>query len=1463
MLYYEHGGGNNCIIGGYVYRGNKYPSLEGKYIFGDYGGRNIWSVNLDGSEQTLLYTLGDRFPTFAQDAEGEIYIGKMGTASLLQLTTVEEPEIPDGFYYLRSRHSGKVMQVEAQSTANGGDVEQWTQENTPHQQWFIEKLADGNYRIKNENSGLYMEASAFGTNNGTNAQQWTWTGTNSQRWTIEKGDEEYFFIRNLHNNLYADVAAYSTTNGGTIHLWSLHGGPNQQWELIPVDGPAITPPKFLSETGVFSDLANLVPAQGVIPYTVNSSLWSDGSEKMRWVAVPNDGVFDLLSEKITLDRLGEWDFDHRGEWEFPVGTVFIKHFEIALNENNPGQRKKLETRFIVLRGNNNFYGVTYKWNPEGTDAELLYEGLSETLSISQMDGSTRTQTWRYPSRSECLSCHTQASGGVLGPQFSQLNGDLAYPGTGITSNQLETWNHLGMFDRNLNVSAIQKLITSYEIDNQSASLEQRARSYLDANCSSCHRPNGGPRAEFDARIETSLDEQNIIEGPVIETMGIPNARLIVPGNPAASIIYQRINQANTPDAMPPLAKNRVDQEGVALIEAWINQLPANGGGWNATYFADRTFSSLAFSRVDRAIDFKWDTEAPNEGFPRTNFTVRWEGTLETRFDELYTFSLLADDGVRMWVDGQLVIDDWRVKAPSETRGQIQLSEGDHEVKVEYFQAGGHARVHLFWESPSQARELVPAMHVQPSYEDTEAPSIPLNVSAFNVGQTELDLSWDASTDNEGVVGYYVYQDGNPTPIATISGTNLNVTGLTPNTSYQFTVAAYDAEGNVSAQSQPIQVTTTANQPPVASLSATPTSGEAPLAVNFVGTASADPDGSIVSYSWNFGDGDTGNGATTSHTYTAAGNYTASLTVFDEDGATSVDNIVITVSQPPTGPLCFQVASGTVVIEAENYSAATPGTGAQSAFTWESYSDPQASGGTAMRVPNGSGGGWTGLDLTGPRLDYDINFPQAGTYRLWVRTSAASGNDDSFHAGLDGVGYTNSTGVGMGNIVGSWGWTNDANSGQAVEIVVNTAGLHTLNIWMREDGVQVDKILLGINATAPQGTSGRKKVPQGPCEGIPNQPPVANFTADPEAGALPLTVSFDATSSFDTDGSIVTYNWDFGDGNNGNGATSSHTYTEEGIFTARLTVTDNEGLTGTTETNISVVPDAGNGLCFVESNGELVMEAEDFSASQPGLDGLEPFYWEEYEDLNASGGKAVRAVPNTVGGWSGLNLNGPRLDFEVNFTNPGLYYLWVRTSAPSGQDDSFHAGMDGTAYTNLSGLGMGINGDWGWTNDANNGQSVQIPINAIGKHTFNIWMRENGVQIDKIVLKTDPSQPLGMGPSVSAMANCATNQASPLQNPGSSRQDFTVDTRSTEQKDFELLVYPNPFEREFFFEIQSREQRFKQIHIRLLDLMGREVYAEQEVRPNTRVQLGAQLAKGVYILRVIADGQPYDIKLDKF
>ena len=333
----------------------------------------------------------------------------------------------------------------------------------------------------------------------------------------------------------------------------------QPWQPLIV---ANDPPALLSETGAFADLATLTPAAGVFPYDVNAPLWSDAAAKKRWIALPNDGDHDSVSEKI--------GFSPDGDWSFPPGTVFIKHFELSVDESDPSLRRRLETRFIVMPTSGEPYGVTYKWRADGSDAELLPDGASEDIPIAEAGGGTRIQRWDYPSRTDCRVCHNGNAGHVLGLKTHQLNGDLAYDRTGRTANQLETLAHLGWFDSGYRPEHLPWFLKSRHIADSAASLEDRVRSYLDSNCAHCHRP-GGVRALFDARLTTPLAGQGFIRGSLVEPT--EHERVIVPGDLANSVL--RIRHGSTGVIkMPPLGKTLVDEEAAQVIADWILSLPS-------------------------------------------------------------------------------------------------------------------------------------------------------------------------------------------------------------------------------------------------------------------------------------------------------------------------------------------------------------------------------------------------------------------------------------------------------------------------------------------------------------------------------------------------------------------------------------------------------------------------------------------------------------------------------------------------------------------------------------------------------------------------------------------------------------------------------------------------------------------------------------------------------------------------
>lgn len=620
IIDYPHGSDGAAIIGGYVYRGTAFPELVGKYIFGDNISNRIWI--LDESTHTAT---------------------------------------------------------------------------TPASKILIATLPKGT----GPNSGNdYVGLSSFG---------------------FDANGELYM--------------CQLSSLGGKIYKLQ-RGGP----------APGTPLPARLSDVGVFTNLANLVPSPKLVPYALNSPFWSDNAIKSRWAAIPNNTTVG---------------FAPTGEWAFPEGTVMVKHFELAADDNNPAVTRRLETRLLVKMNSGGVYGATYKWRPDDSDADLLDNALTENVPIAitplgpltgtdigspSMAGSTtrngeqvtivaggsdiwnnsdqfhfayqqrtgdfdisvrgesvtqanlytkaglmareslsansrhvyallfpsnaarnnntggfefqyrnttgggstavypavpqplvnypnswlrlkrtgdtfiaywspegvnwtefarttlalpqtlyfglavtshtttatttakfvlqntRFQPWYYPSRADCVTCHTQQAGGFLGPNTRQLNRALTYPNS-VSDNQIRSWNHIGLFSDGPQESAIPTFDALAALTDSTASLEKRARSYFDSNCAQCHRP-GGVHATWDARYDTPLAQQGIVYGNVATDLGITGAKVVVPQDLGRSILHYRMNRVGA-DQMPPLARNQIDTAGVSVVAAWIASLTPN------------------------------------------------------------------------------------------------------------------------------------------------------------------------------------------------------------------------------------------------------------------------------------------------------------------------------------------------------------------------------------------------------------------------------------------------------------------------------------------------------------------------------------------------------------------------------------------------------------------------------------------------------------------------------------------------------------------------------------------------------------------------------------------------------------------------------------------------------------------------------------------------------------------------
>jgi uncharacterized repeat protein (TIGR03806 family) len=341
------------------------------------------------------------------------------------------------------------------------------------------------------------------------------------------------------------VAAFGEDALGELYLLELNG---RIFQLDETTDPGTQEfPTTLSATGLFTSVASLTPAPGLIEYDVASPLWSDRALKKRWIALPG-------AERIR--------FSASGDWEFPIGTVFVKHFELPTSAT---ARVRVETR-VLLRQIDRWVGYTYRWNTAQTEASLVTS--EETGSYSVYVGGVSTpQTWLFPSPSGCLSCHTSAAGRVLGARTAQLNRAFAYPGG--SGNQLHAWGScLGLFAETLQ-SPTQ--YGSYaDPSNASEPLGARARSYLAANCAHCHAPLGPAPGGLDLRYRTLLGDMSLIGvAPTEGTLGLPNAQRIRPGVKEQSVLWARV--ASTDPAIHMPAGSLVpDPLAVSVLGAWID-----------------------------------------------------------------------------------------------------------------------------------------------------------------------------------------------------------------------------------------------------------------------------------------------------------------------------------------------------------------------------------------------------------------------------------------------------------------------------------------------------------------------------------------------------------------------------------------------------------------------------------------------------------------------------------------------------------------------------------------------------------------------------------------------------------------------------------------------------------------------------------------------------------------------------
>jgi len=365
----------------------------------------------------------------------------------------------------------------------------------------------------------------------------------STLWALSD-DGQGGYTREVLDSLNFGVSSFGEGNDGEVYVVDYGGQPNtgRIMQVIDGGGGAGNPsplPDLLSDTGCVSSTDPSQPAVGLIPYAVQVPFWSDGALKERWLAIPDGTV-------ISVDV-------NTGDFQFPNGTVLMKHFRLGA--------RLTETRLFMRHPDGDWAGYTYEWNGQGTDANLVRGG--RLVNISGQD-------WTFPSETDCLVCHTQVAGFSLGLEVSQLNGDLSYPSTSRTANQLLTLDAVAMFSAPLGDPGGLPVLP--DPTDGTVTLDERARAYLESNCVGCHQPGGPTPANLDLRFETQLGDTNTCDvPPQAGELGINNARIVAPGEPDRSVLVERMVRRDV-NAMPPIASNVVDTDGVTLIRDWISGL---------------------------------------------------------------------------------------------------------------------------------------------------------------------------------------------------------------------------------------------------------------------------------------------------------------------------------------------------------------------------------------------------------------------------------------------------------------------------------------------------------------------------------------------------------------------------------------------------------------------------------------------------------------------------------------------------------------------------------------------------------------------------------------------------------------------------------------------------------------------------------------------------------------------------
>jgi glucose/arabinose dehydrogenase/mono/diheme cytochrome c family protein len=613
---YSHSTGDGkAVIGGFVYRGAEFAGqaeVNGRYLFADNISGKLWALNESGPSpvRTLLtvvpngpgFNAGQNYvgiSSFGTDSSGQVYLTRLsgtgGQVLKLVRSSQAQPQMPlylqptglvqqlrplsfsskllpyrpNAPFWSDGAEKTRFIAVPDGQTIGYAATGEWTfPEGTTLVKHFDLPAEDGVSPPRRIETRVMVKSA-----NGVHGASYRWTSAGSAR-LVKENETEIITSRlaPLGNFTSLDLG------GGTLV------GLTRQY----------TPRLYLYSAGSgvagSSDQARFASIQRsgdfdlhcrverLLPNTPTALTPNARLSLMARAGTAADAPFVAIHLRGPSNYIGKQPqgvgFSSRAT--AAAGVTELAESSNALFPNAWLRLQRVGDLFIASQSQN---GVD--WQEVGRTTLALPALLNWGFAVASHDPSRRVvgvvhlpvmrqQRWSYPGQQACILCHTGVSGGVLGVNARQLNGSFSYPG-GHTGNQLQVWSDIGMFSNPPNSSAIASADALKPLTDTTASLEDRVRSYLDSNCSSCHRA-GGVQAMWDARYDVPLASQGIINGAVGSNLGIPGAAIVKPGSVEESILHLRLDHLGIYQ-MPPLGKGVIDRQAVRLLEEWITSLP--------------------------------------------------------------------------------------------------------------------------------------------------------------------------------------------------------------------------------------------------------------------------------------------------------------------------------------------------------------------------------------------------------------------------------------------------------------------------------------------------------------------------------------------------------------------------------------------------------------------------------------------------------------------------------------------------------------------------------------------------------------------------------------------------------------------------------------------------------------------------------------------------------------------------